>query len=65
MATAIPVDVVRDVRNRILEARGKADSLQIDSMKLAMQAETMRAEALRLEMLYDKWLVQFPETVTN
>jgi len=65
MATAVPVDVMRDVRGRIKEMKAQADLHAMDAITSTTKSEVLRAEALRLENLYDGWLRAFPDTDPN
>lgn len=62
MATSIPIDVVRDVKNMVAEMRSRSDILEQDAHEKMVRADVLQKEAMYLEMLYDNWLKQFPDT---
>lgn len=43
--------------------KGKANKLRQEANEKIVRADVLYDEALGLEMLYDKWLSAFPDTV--
>ena len=63
MARSIPIDVIREMRNKISDMKAKSDCLKMDANEAKIKADLLHYEALRLEMMVDKWMELFPDTV--
>jgi len=60
MATHIPIDVLRDMEQRIKDIKSEARVCRLAERDKRTQAEVLENEAGRLEDMFDKWKVLFP-----
>jgi hypothetical protein len=61
MAT-IPIDVMRDMKNRITDLNAKVRKLQQQADEINVQAQTLHVVAIELENMYDSWRAAFPDS---
>jgi di/tripeptidase len=58
----IPIDVMRDMKNRISDLNAKVRKLQQQANETNVQAQTLHIVAIELENMYDGWRTTFPDS---
>lgn len=59
---AVPVDVMRAMRNHIASAKNRVIGFRRDAAQLAAAADAIDSERFELESMVEAWKRMFPET---